>query len=173
MLDRTSAILVVIDLQEAFRRAIPQFDMQVANANRLLAGARLLGVPAVVTEQYPKGLGPTVPELDTGDLQVVAKRQFSAVGVEGFDLGSRDHAIVCGAEAHVCVYQTVMDLLDKGVGVDVCLDAIGSRHETDRQAAAKRMAACGAALTTVETVLFELCRTSADPEFKALQRLII
>ena len=173
MLDRASAILVVIDLQEAFRRAIPQFDMLVTNANRLLAGARRLGVPLVVTEQYPAGLGSTVPELDTGGVQVVAKRQFSAVGVEGFDLGSREHAIVCGVEAHVCVYQTVIDLLGKGVGVDVCFDAVGSRHETDMQVAVKRMATCGAAVTTAETVLFELCRTSADPEFKALHRLII
>jgi nicotinamidase-related amidase len=173
MLDRNRAIVVVIDLQEAFRTAVRGFDACVANAQRLLSAARILDVPVIVTEQYPDGLGATVPELSTDGCLTVNKLQFSAVGIDEFDLGHRDQAVVCGVEAHVCVYQTAMDLLGNGVAVDVCIDAVASRHSVDRDAALRRMQANGALPTTTETVIFELCRTSVDPAFKSLQRLIL
>ncbi len=97
--------------------------------------ARTLGLPTVVTEQYPKGLGPTVPEVaeHIHGVEPIEKTVFSAVRAQGFDLGSRDQALVCGIETHVCVWQTASDLLDRGVEVHVARDAVTSRTEENRE----------------------------------------
>src|SRR5204862_337660 len=129
-LDRNRAALIVIDVQEAFRKAVPSFEDVARGAAALIRGAEAVDVPIIVTEQYPKGLGHTVEEvagpLPEG-LAPIEKVCFSAPEAEGFDLGGRDQALVCGIEAHVCVNQTVLDLLDEGVEVHVALDAVGSR----------------------------------------------
>ena len=106
-------MLVVIDVQEAFRKAVPAFGDVAARTAILVQGAEALGVPVLVTEQYPRGLGDTVPEVadHLGDTPRLPKTAFSAARAEGFDLGGRDQALVCGIEAHVCVAQTVLDLL--------------------------------------------------------------
>ena len=116
-LDRDRAALVVVDVQEAFRPAVEGFDEVVENTRRLMEGAEILGLPVVVTEQYPKGLGRTVEEL--GDVDPVEKTCFSAARADGFDLDGRDQALVCGIETHVCVSQTAHDLLERGVEVHV------------------------------------------------------
>ena len=138
---------------------MPGFD-QVAQATAaLVRGAKAVGIPIVVTEQYPKGLGNTVPEVAEQLPEGVApieKVCFSAPEAEGFDLDGRDQALVCGVEAHVCVNQTALDLLDQGVEVHVARDAVGSRSDENRQVGLAKAERAGAVITSVETALFEL-----------------
>jgi nicotinamidase-related amidase len=175
-LDRERAALVVVDVQEAFRRAVPDFEAVAAGAAKLVAGAKELGIPIVVTEQYPKGLGETVPELaehlpeGTASLEKV---RFSAAEAAGFDLDGRDQALVCGIETHVCVNQTVLDLIEQGVEVQVAADAVGSRSEENREVGLEKMERAGAMVTSVETALFELLGRAGTDEFKRVQKLIL
>ncbi len=175
-LDAGRAALVVIDLQEAFAKVIPGFDRIAAGAAALARGAAALGMPVVATEQYPKGLGRTVPEVADalpGGLRPVEKVCFAASQAEGFDLGGREQAILCGVEAHVCVSQTALDLLERGVEVHVARDAVGSRFEENRAAGLERMERAGAVATTVEMALFELVGGAGTEEFKQVQRLVL
>ncbi|MQA74008.1 MAG: isochorismatase family protein [Solirubrobacterales bacterium] len=175
-LDPERAALVLIDVQEAFRKALPSFD-EVARACAVLAdGAAQIGVPIVVTEQYPKGLGGTVAEVAErlpADLEPVDKVRFSATEAQGFDLAGRDQALVCGIETHVCVNQTVLDLLADGIEAHVAADAVGSRTEANRELGLAKMERAGAVVTSVETALFELLRGSDAPAFKRVQALVI
>ncbi len=174
-LDRERAALVLVDVQEAFRKAVPDFEQVAAAAGTLAEGAASLGVPVIVTEQYPQGLGHTVPEvaerLPEGT-EPLEKVRFSAAEADGFDLGGRGQAIVCGVEAHVCVNQTVLDLLEEGVEVHLATDAVGSRTEQNRSLGIHKAEQAGAVLTSVETALFELLRGSDAPEFKQVQGLV-
>lgn len=172
MLSRERTALVVIDVQQGFS-AYETFDQVARACGRLLAAARILQIPRIVTEQYPKGLGPTVQAVGLEDEQPIEKTVFSAVRAEGFDLQGRDQAIVCGIEAHVCVSQTVLDLLEAGVRVHVPADAVGSRHPIDYERGLMRLERAGASVSTVETVLFELLERAGTPEFKAIQKLVI
>jgi nicotinamidase-related amidase len=172
MLDRDRAALIVVDVQEGFR-PYAVFEGVAASCAKLLGGARILGVPALVSEQYPKGLGPSAPELGLQDEPRIEKTVFSAARAEGFDLQGREQAIVCGIEAHVCVSQTVLDLLEHGVEVHVPADAVGSRHEIDYERALERLERAGAVVGTVEASLFELLERAGTPEFKEVQRLIL
>ncbi len=172
LLQRDRAALVVIDVQEGFRPY--ETFLPVAGAcSKLLAAARILQIPALVSEQYPKGLGHTAPEVGLEQEPRIEKTVFSAARAEGFDLDGRDQAIVCGIEAHVCVSQTVHDLLDRGVEVHVPADAVGSRHDIDYRTGLERMQRAGAIVSTVETALFELLERAGTPEFKAVQKLIV
>jgi nicotinamidase-related amidase len=174
-LDRERAALVVIDVQEAFRKALPEFDDVAAAVAKLVEGAKAMGVPVVVTEQYPKGLGETVPEvaehLPEGT-EPIDKVCFSAAEADGFDLAGRDQALVCGIEAHVCVNQTVLDLLARGVVTHVAADAVGSRTKRNTGLGLHRMEESGAIATSVEMALFELLRGSDAAEFKQVQALV-
>lgn len=174
-LDRERAALVVIDVQEAFRKAIPEFGEVAGSVATLIDGAEAIGIPIVISEQYPKGLGHTVDEVaghlpeGTDPLEKVC---FSAAEADGFDLDGRDQAIVCGIETHVCVNQTVLDLLDRGVEVHVVGDAVGSRTAENRELGLHKAERAGAVLTSVEAALFELLRGSDAAEFKRVQALI-
>jgi nicotinamidase-related amidase len=172
LLDRSRAALVVIDVQEGFR-PYAAFAGVAAAAGTLVEGARVLGVPIRVTEQYPKGLGPTAPEVALEQEPRIEKTVFSAARAEGFDLGGAEQALVCGIETHVCVSQTVHDLLARGLDVHVAADATGSRHELDHLRGLERMERAGAVVTTVESALFELLERAGTPEFKTVQKLII
>ena len=171
-LGRDSTALVVVDVQEAFRKAVPDFDEVARRTAILVEGARVLGVPAIVTEQYPQGLGHTVEEVGLDGEPVIEKTVFAASCADGFDLGGRTQALVCGIEAHVCVHQTVEDLAAKGVEVHVCADAVSSRDPANRDVALQRAERIGAVPTTVEMALLELCGRAGTDEFKAIQRLI-
>jgi len=174
-LDPERAALVVIDVQEAFRKAVPDFERVAEAAGVLVEGAEAVGIPIVVTEQYPKGLGATVPEVAErlpAGAEPVEKLSFSAVEAEGFDLGGRDQALVCGVESHVCVNQTALDLLDSGVEVHVAADAVGSRTAENRELGLRKVERAGAWLTSVETALFELVGRAGTKEFKAIQALV-
>ncbi|HVR05920.1 MAG TPA: isochorismatase family protein [Solirubrobacteraceae bacterium] len=172
LLDRDRAALVVVDVQEGFR-SYASFDGVVRACAKLIQGARLLGLPAVVSEQYPKGLGHSAHELELEDEPRIEKRVFSAARAEGFDLGRREQALVCGIETHVCVSQTVHDLLDRGLQVHVPADAVGSRHALDYERGLERLERAGAVVTTVEAALFELLGGAEVPEFRDVQRLIL
>jgi nicotinamidase-related amidase len=174
-LDRDRTALVVVDVQEAFRKALPAFDSVARSVATLVQGAEAMGVPIVVTEQYPKGLGHTVPEVAQrlpAGTEPIEKVCFSAAEAEGFDLDGRDQALVCGIETHVCVNQTVLDLLDQGLEVHVAADAVGSRSGENRDLGLHKAEQAGAVLTSVETALFELLRGSDAPEFKRVQELV-
>jgi nicotinamidase-related amidase len=172
LLHRDRAALVVVDVQEGFR-PYASFDGVAQSCAKLLAAARILGVPALVSEQYPKGLGHSAPELGVEDEPRVEKTVFSAARADGFDLHDREQAVVCGIETHVCVGQTVHDLLDRGVEVHVPADAVGSRHQLDYERGLERMERAGAVVSTVESSLFELLERAGTPEFKAVQKLIL
>jgi nicotinamidase-related amidase len=172
LLSRERAALVVVDVQEAFR-PYASFAGVAQSCAKLVRGARILGLPTQVSEQYPKGLGHTAPEVGLEDEPRIEKSVFSAARAEGFDLAGREQAVVCGIETHVCVSQTVHDLLERGVEVHVPADAVGSRHEVDYQRGLERMERAGAVVTTVEAALFELLERAGTPEFKEVQRLII
>jgi nicotinamidase-related amidase len=172
LLRRDQAALIVVDVQEGFR-AYPSFEAVADACAKLVQGARILGVPLVVSEQYPKGLGHTAPEVGLQDEPRLEKTVFSAVRADGFELAGRSQAIVCGIETHVCVSQTVHDLIDGGHEVHVPADAVGSRHELDYERGLERLERAGAVVTTVEAVLFELLERAGTPEFKAVQGLIV
>ncbi len=172
LLRRENAALVVIDVQESFR-PYGSFAGVAENTAKLLEAARILDVPALVSEQYPKGLGSSVPEIGLQQEPVIEKSVFSAARADGFGLQGRTQAIVCGLETHVCVSQTVHDLLGQGVEVHVPADAVGSRHAVDYERGLERMERAGAIVSTVEAALFELLERAGTPEFKAVQKLII
>ncbi len=172
MLARDRTTLIVVDVQEAFRKAIPDFEDVARRTATLVEGARILGVPAIVTEQYPKGLGHTVDEVGLNGEPVLEKTVFAASCADGFDLAGRKQAVVCGIEAHVCVHQTVEDLAAQGVEVHVCADAVSSRDPANKAVALARAERAAAVPTTVEMALLELCGRAGTDEFKAVQRLI-
>ena len=172
LLSRHRALLVVVDVQEGFR-SYPTFSAVAGRCAKLVEAARILGIPVLVSEQYPKGLGHTAPEVGLKDERLIEKTVFSAVRAEGFHMDGRDQAIVCGIEAHVCVSQTVHDLLQRGVEVHIPADAVGSRHELDYTRGLERLDRSGAVVTSVEAVLFELLERAGTPEFKSIQALVI
>jgi nicotinamidase-related amidase len=174
-LDRERAVLIVIDVQEAFRKALPSFDQVAGASATLVRGAAEIGIPVLVTEQYPSGLGATVAELAEhlpAGTPTLEKVRFSAAEAEGFELGERDQALVCGIETHVCVSQTVLDLIDEDVEVHVAADAVGSRTEVNRDLGLAKMERSGAILTSVEMALFELLGGSDAEGFKQVQGLV-
>jgi len=176
VLDRTRTALVVIDVQEAFAKAVDRFDDVTRQTAILVQGARALGLPVLVTEQYPQGLGDTVPAVREAlgdDVPRIAKTVFSAARADGFDLAGRDQALVCGVETHVCVNQTAHDLLAGGVEVHVAVDAVSSRTPANRDIGLRKMEESGAILTSVETALFELLGAAGSDEFKTIQKLVM
>jgi nicotinamidase-related amidase len=175
-LDAARTTLIVVDLQEGFRKAVPDFERIAKATATLIEGAQAIGIPIVVTEQYPKGLGETATEVadrlpkGTEPLEKVC---FSAAEADDFDLGGRDQTLVCGIEAHVCVNQTVLDLLESGTEVQVAEDAVASRFEENKRVGLQKMERAGAVLTSVETALFELLGRAGTDEFKRVQKLIL
>jgi nicotinamidase-related amidase len=178
LLERARASLVVVDVQEGFRR-YDSFAAVAAACAKLVEGARILGVPCVVCEQYPRGLGATAPEVGLEEEPRIEKTVFSAARAEGFfersGIGEegRDQVVVCGIETHVCVSQTVHDLLGQGLQVHVPADAVASRHSLDYERGLERLERTGAVVSSVEAVLFELLERAGTPEFKSVQRLIL
>lgn len=174
VLDRARTALVVVDVQEAFRPAVDGFAAVAEQTAVLVQGARILGIPVLVTEQYPRGLGETVPEVleHLEGVERLEKTAFSAAAAEGFSLGGRDQALLCGIETHVCVNQTALDLLGRGVEVQVAADAVSSRTLANRDVGLHKMEAAGATITSTETALFELLGAAGSDEFKAIQRLV-
>jgi nicotinamidase-related amidase len=178
LLDRKRAVLAVIDMQEAFRPVIDQFDQTAARIALMAQACSLLGVPIIVTEQYPKGLGGTVSEIATQlpeGLEPIDKLSFSACGVQEFDTRLRERHIeqvmICGIEAHICVSQTTHDLIQNGYQVHLLSDVVSSRLPRNREVGIDKMIRAGAIISSVETALFELCNAGTQ-EFKQIQALV-
>ncbi len=175
-MSRNDTALLVVDVQERLAPAILGHRQIIWNIRRLIDGASLLGLPIAATEQYPKGLGPTVPELTDRLPQRTSKLTFSCGSCQEIfrDLEGRGiyKVLVAGMEAHVCVQQTVLDLLAHGWRVYLAADAVGSRREIDYRTALGRMDSCGATLTTTEAALFEWCEVAGTAEFKQISQLV-
>ena len=179
LLDQSKAALVVVDMQEAFRPMIHGFTDLAERVALLVEGAKVLGVPVLVTEQYPKGLGRTAEEitrkLENSDAPI-EKLSFSACGVQDFDTRLREFHVeqiaVCGIEAHICVSQTAHDLLALGYQVHLIIDAIGTRLERNLDVAINKLSKAGAIISSLETALFELCGKAGTSEFKTIQGLV-
>lgn len=178
MLDRSQAVLLVIDVQGKLAEAMFERERLYAELGRLIGGARVLGLPVCCTEQLPEKLGPTVPEIADAleGLERWPKSAFSCCGCEAFmqalAASGRRQVLIGGIETHVCVWQTARDLLARGYQVQVVADAVSSRTAANRQLGLDRLAAAGAVLTGVEMALMELLGDAADPDFKAILKLI-
>lgn len=178
-LDREQAVLIVIDVQAKLTPAMPPavYARMRATTALLVEAAQLLGIPVVTTEQYPQGIGHTVPELAAACKDgVIEKTSFGCCGEPAFlaalaGLGRRQ-MIVTGMEAHVCVYQTVLGLLSTGYHVHLVRDAICSRHKEDFRAGVSNAARAGALVVTAEMVLFQLLKDSRHEQFRAISKLV-
>ena len=168
--------LLVVDLQEKLLPKIINADDVARNATFMVKAAKTLGVPVLATEQYPKGLGATVEPLRSLIEKVWEKESFSAVregGVLDFlKSDARIKVVLVGIEAHICVMQTVLDLLNQGFHVFICVDAVSSRYAIDVKIALKRMQQAGAVLVTSETCVYELLETAANPVFKEISAMV-
>ncbi|WP_278471332.1 isochorismatase family protein [Gimesia maris] len=169
--------LVVVDVQEKLLPVIPDANQLTHRIRQLLQAARLFEIPLYCSEQYPKGLGSTVPEL--ADLLPAPreKLRFSATACLGWEtaantVDSRTRIVLTGIEAHICVQQTALDLLAAGYRVIIPVDAIASRNQLDWETAIRRMENSGACITTTESILFEWCEVAGTPEFKQISRLV-
>lgn len=173
--DPHSSALAVIDIQQKLMPAIANGRQVMANAHRLLEAARLLDIPRIFTEQYPEGLGHTAPDLTAGmNEPVLEKMTFDACRGDLVDqlVTGRKQLVVAGCEAHVCVLQTVLGLLEFGIKVFVVSDAVGSRLPDNRLAALQRMAAHGAEIVSTEMVLFEWLGSAEHPQFRQVLQLV-
>ena len=173
------ALLLLVDMQERLQPAIHDDARLRTKAATLGKGCQLLGVPVLVTEQYPKGLGPTVPELREVVERaggVLEKTAFSCAGdpsiLARIRASGRRSVLLAGVEAHVCVLQTALDLLEEGYAVHLVEDAVGSRSPANRETGIARARRHGAEPADVEMVLFELMRDARHPRFKEVQALL-
>jgi len=175
-LDLNRSALLVIDLQEKLLPVVPSGEAVVQQTCRLLDAATELQIPVAATVQYPKGLGPLVPPIAQRVSAPEEKLDFSAAVCRGsldpWVAAGKDQIVVAGIETHVCVLQTVMDLLAEGLRVFVVGEAVAARHGRDHETALQRLRDSGATITTVEAVLFEWLRTAEHPRFKTISSMI-
>jgi len=175
LLDRNRSALVIIDVQEKLFPHIHEHDRLLVRIDLLISAAKLMGIPILLTEQYPKGLGSTIEEIRRliPEIEPVTKMEFSCIPATGFmeRLSSlhRDQFVLAGIEAHICVAQTALDLASRGGRVVVTADATSSRRPVDAQFAWHRMEQSGLAVSTAEAVVFEWLRRAGTDEFKAIQ----
>jgi len=177
-LSRDRAQLLVIDLQEKLLPKIHRHESVLASAGRMLQAARILGLPLLATEQYPKGLGRTHLRISSllRDVEPVEKLHFSCFRHEGFGhllaRQDRQQVIIVGIETHVCVLQTTLDLLENGFEVFICADAVSSRCPFDYEVAVERLRLAGATITTTEGAIFELLDRAGTDTFRQILKLI-
>lgn len=175
---KEDAVLVLIDFQERIMPVMKNKEELEAVALKLTKGCSVLGIPILVTQQYTKGLGSTIPSIHEAleDYTPIEKTSFSAMGepafVEALKQTERNTVILAGIETHVCVQQTALDLLEMGYAVFLINDCVASRSNHDKKYAQRRMSETGAVGTTCEAVLFELCGGSREPGFKEISALV-
>jgi nicotinamidase-related amidase len=179
LLDRKESVLVVIDVQEKYIPHLYEGARVIEAARRLIEGAKLVGVPVLVTEQYPEGLGHTTPalrEILPAGTKPIEKRSMSCVSepkfVEALRKIERTQVVIAGIEAQACVNQTVHELIAADFETHIVIDAISSRFRRDYDVAVERQIRAGAVPTTVEAVLLEWVRTADAPEFQKVRQLI-
>jgi nicotinamidase-related amidase len=175
---KEEAAAVVIDIQESLLTHIHEGDVILRNCLKLIEGLKLLSVPVLITQQYTKGLGPTVPSIINlfHEFRYIEKITFSCCGEPAFEKEierlSKNIIILCGIEAHVCVLQTCIDLLSSGRKPIVVEDCVSSRKANDKIAAINRMRQEGAIITTMESLLFELTRIAGNDIFKSISGIV-
>lgn len=177
--------LVVVDMQEKLLPIVNQNEQILANVHRLVATAEILDVATIATEQYPKGLGPTVASLSESVIRgsagllpagLPAKTMFSCRECESVFKSLQTQGVynllLCGIETHVCIAQTALDMIAAGFNVQLCVDAMGSRFPQDHEIALRRLEAQGCTVTTTEAAMFELCEKAGSEAFKAIAKLL-
>jgi len=178
MLEIQNACLVVVDVQGKLAQLMVDKDSLFKNIRILIQAAKILDIPILWCQQVPEALGPTVPEIAEllADEEPIDKACFSCCGEERFTaelnaLG-KEQVLLCGIEAHICIYQTAMDLMEGGLDVTVVADAVSSRTEQNRETALDRLSAEGTNISSTEIALFELLRTARHPQFREIARLV-
>jgi nicotinamidase-related amidase len=178
ILSTTSTGLLIIDIQEKILAVMQNPEMVTANTIKLIKGFKVLGLPIFFTEQYPKGLGHTVQQIadELRGISPIQKMSFSCFGAENLlrDINEKhiSQIVVAGIESHVCVQQTVLDLLANDLQVNIAADAVSSRKGIDYKTALERMCSNGAEITTAEAILFELLIVCGTEEFKAVSKIV-
>jgi nicotinamidase-related amidase len=179
MFERVKTLLVVIDAQERMMPAIEDNENVTSNIRRMVQGCRALGLPILVTEQYSKGLGPTVAPITEalGEwYRPIEKMSFSAVEslvfMQQLETTGAKRVLLCGVETHVCIYQTARDLREVGWDVDVLADAVGSRKQLNYKVAIDQMARHGVEISSVEMALFQIMKTADCPEFRTISSIV-
>jgi len=178
MLDIQNCCLVVVDVQGKLARLMHDKESLFKNIQVLIQAAKILNIPILWCQQCPDALGPTVPQIAEllSGVEPINKASFSCCGCDQFNDKlnelSRQQVLLCGIEAHVCIYQTAADLLSKGFTVEVIADAVSSRTPENKHIAITKMSAEGVNVTTTEMALFELLRTADHPQFKQIAKLI-
>jgi nicotinamidase-related amidase len=176
--NREDSVLVLVDFQERLMPAMKNAQELELATLKLTKGCKAMGLPALITQQYTKGLGATIQSIQEalGEYEAIEKTSFSVMGepafVEALEKTGRRTVILAGIEAHVCVQQTALDLLENGYSVFLVIDCISSRSNNDKKYAQRRMSEAGAIGTTYEAILFELCGGSKDPNFKDISALV-
>ncbi|MEK7855337.1 MAG: isochorismatase family protein [Acidobacteriota bacterium] len=178
-LENGNTVLLIVDVQEAFRDPIGNFAIIASNIARAATGFGMLRVPVIVTEQYPKGLGPTAEEIRFSlpeEFHAFEKTTFSAFGsadvrIKLEHLGTKQ-VVLCGVETHVCVNQTAHELMHAGYEVHLLTDCVGSRFDHDKEAGLAKMKASGVIPSSVELALFELLGDAGHEKFKEIQAVI-
>lgn len=175
---KNTSVLLLIDLQEKLMSVIRNRELVIENITKLIQSFKLLNVSIIYTEQYPKGLGPTISEIQSylNGIASEEKTQFSCFGCETLTqelnkLGQVD-IIIAGIETHICVQQTVLDLLRNNFKVILVGDATSSRKQIDYDFALERMKTAGADITSTESIIFELLKDSKRPEFKEISQIL-
>lgn len=178
LLTREDTAFVAIDFQEKLMPAMSGMEELEDKSVRLIKGMKALGIPTIVTQQYTKGLGETIPSIAEalGDFEHVEKNTFGCMANEEFaskikELGRKD-IVVCGIEAHICVQQTVLQLMEEGYNVYLPADCVSSRSENDKLWSITRMGEAGAVITTYEAVLYEILRDSKAEGFKEISAIV-
>jgi len=171
-----NSVVLLCDVQEKFGKAITYFPEIVVTAKKVIEAAKILDVPLIVTEQYPKGLGPTVSDLDiTHAHRIISKTKFSMMVPDVITVLDEKPISICillGIEAHVCVEQTAIDLLERGMFVHIVADATSSRTQEDRLLAFQRLQQMGCFITTSECVIFKLLGDKEHPKFNLVKNLV-
>ena len=176
LMNADDTALLVVDVQEKLIPVIRNAEIIQWNISRLLQAADALDIPAAATEQYPQGLGhTTIPTFTLPEIieekTMFSCRETAAIFTNWADAGIRKF-LICGIETHVCIQQTVMDLLAEGFQIYLAIDALGARHDLDHQTGLRRMEGSGAVLTTTEAAMFEWCETATNPAFKTISGLV-
>ncbi|MFB9079180.1 hydrolase [Flavobacterium procerum] len=178
MLQLENTGLIVIDVQGKLARIVNESNRMITNIEKLIRGSQILSLPIIWAEQNPKGLGDTVPELKEllKNNHSIEKFYFNALDNEEFKEAilktKRKQWIVCGIETHICVYQTILGLLENGFEVEIAADCVSSRSKENSEMALAKLQNCGACLTNVEMCLYELMKSSKNENFKEILNLI-
>ncbi len=175
-LESDQCALIVVDIQEKLLPPIFQKEQLVRNAKLLIRAAGVLKIPAVMSTQYAKGLGPTVPEIASllPETEAIDKDRFSCFGSDAFCTllkrvpGKRNTLLLCGMESHICVAQTALAAQREGYIVHVASDAVSSRTEWNWKIGLERMRDAGAVISSTEMMIYELMRSSSSPSFKEM-----